>query len=747
MRCLLICIALLVVGAPLAFVRSESGDYEVRATRTLKAGAYSFHSIRLFKGSVLTIEAGARIALLPGGVIEGEGEVQAIGTAEQPIIIEGDPWDRFILTGPHVVLLHVIFSGISSGVEIHSPDQRLEYVTIQSLRTVPMHLYATTGNVTVSRLRFQSLGAATFVVHGPAREVWLEKVELPIATYFGDGPSSLKVEGGYGGLHFLGNETADHCSLLLHVTPHIEASAYLSDSCDRSEPGLVFLPGYGTSLNLPQLLKPVPEKPILSGWSLVPVLTDSYKLFLDQALARHIPATTVYYDWRRPPPEIVRDYLLPQLKQFKEQSHKSKVFFVAHSFGGIVARQYIQSLAYEGDVAGLIMLGTPNEGSVKSYSAWEGASFPADWQVMSQLLRYYKYRHKDQALSDVQAVRKFFPSAQSIFPTFPFLWIGNQPPPVEPVMQRNTLLQGLNSSLSDLSARLPFLMTVSGDGVQTLTGLGVEAPVLAASVWEDGRPDGHLHQTSKGDGTVLTASVILDQVLHHQIAGSHNALPDLYSKPFLETAYPMHALLNQPLRGAARGGFRWFVFDCPIAVTIKAPSGTVYDTDHPFTTDEASVLVDPEAQWFLIPDELGQYRITIRALASTEVRWWEGDGGIETFFLEQGSERVVTFGAAQPDSGPLSVDGSQDTTSPELPTANRADEPATAVGSIPRYAVFLPRYVLLEPLLPEPAIAAKVPQKTTSTRSGPRRFLLIPLLIAGLWLGARLQRQHRSRPP
>ena len=49
---------------------------------------------------------------------------------------------------------------------------------------------------------------------------------------------------------------------------------------------------------------------------------------------------------------------------------------MAHSMGGLVAREYTQSADYENDIDQLIFLGTPHRGSPKDYLAWEAGRSP-----------------------------------------------------------------------------------------------------------------------------------------------------------------------------------------------------------------------------------------------------------------------------------------------------------------------------------------------------------------------------------
>jgi pimeloyl-ACP methyl ester carboxylesterase len=67
-----------------------------------------------------------------------------------------------------------------------------------------------------------------------------------------------------------------------------------------------------------------------------------------------------------------------------ENTSCDKVDIVAHSMGGLVARQYIESGHYEDDVDELIFLGTPHKGSPKSYLQWEAGEFEDNFSQFLQ---------------------------------------------------------------------------------------------------------------------------------------------------------------------------------------------------------------------------------------------------------------------------------------------------------------------------------------------------------------------------
>ena len=74
--------------------------------------------------------------------------------------------------------------------------------------------------------------------------------------------------------------------------------------------------------------------------------------------------------WERTP--RIRDNvpnLMEAIDQAKEETDSDKVILIAHSMGGIVARAYLESSEYRGDVSRVYMLGSPNKGLASQFIA------------------------------------------------------------------------------------------------------------------------------------------------------------------------------------------------------------------------------------------------------------------------------------------------------------------------------------------------------------------------------------------
>ena len=141
---------------------------------------------------------------------------------------------------------------------------------------------------------------------------------------------------------------------------------------------VVFVPGMGGSFNLLVLLDW--RGPTLSGWNFPPFVNYGQR-FLDTFRgAGYVQDTDLFvafYDWRKSVIDSARSYLVPWIDRARSRSGQSKVVLVGHSMGGLVARAYVQSQQYRGDVERLITLGTPHRGAAQAYYVWEDGAAPA----------------------------------------------------------------------------------------------------------------------------------------------------------------------------------------------------------------------------------------------------------------------------------------------------------------------------------------------------------------------------------
>ena len=221
---------------------------------------------------------------------------------------------------------------------------------------------------------------------------------------------------------------------------------------------------------------------------------------------------TFPYDWRNS--NVDTAILLgSKIASILSTCSCSKVDLVAHSMGGLVARQYIQSLSYDHDVDQLIFLGTPHLGSPKAYLTWEAGESVNELSerfIKTLLSREAKkagypslfdYIHQRPIVSfqELLPITDYLlDKASTTLRTYPI----NYP--------RNIFLENLNNNISALLNSGVDITNIIGDiGTSTIFTIRV-VPSVNLPFWQDGSPDRPSSdeglELGSGDGTVSLQS-------------------------------------------------------------------------------------------------------------------------------------------------------------------------------------------------------------------------------------------------
>lgn len=175
----------------------------------------------------------------------------------------------------------------------------------------------------------------------------------------------------------------------------------------------------------------------------------------------------------------------------------SKVDLVAHSMGGLVARQYIAFDDYVGDVDQLIFIATPHKGAPKAYAMWEGGYNGESFQDKF-LLSILKYESKKVTgiSGDIGLVAYLhdynIDSVRELLPIYPYIYdeiLGQVRyyPDNYPV---NYFLENLNTpaNLHKLKSAVKITNIIGSNGSNTITGYSVINSTKPLPMWENGMP-------------------------------------------------------------------------------------------------------------------------------------------------------------------------------------------------------------------------------------------------------------------
>jgi pimeloyl-ACP methyl ester carboxylesterase len=297
------------------------------------------------------------------------------------------------------------------------------------------------------------------------------------------------------------------------------------------------------------------------------------------------------YEWRDSNAEnaIKLRYKIAEIKRI---ANWPKVDVVAHSMGGLLARQYIESNAYQNDIDQLITLGTPNKGSPEIYPFWEAGK--AIGVVQTGMRRFLEQERKEGGYLDLFEYIRSRPiaSAGELLPNYEYLYdVDTKSPLIYPVdYPINTFLDTLNEKEKiqklNMVEHTKIVGNVASDK-STISGFNV-VRVDMGKLWQHGYPlsfeipiigdRGVIN--GYGDGTVPISS-----------AKSENVPADNYLEfPFLHSDLPTKAqkdileilLGNRPSAEIAAGPIKnmlQILVHSPVDVQIISPSGKIFGKD------------------------------------------------------------------------------------------------------------------------------------------------------------------------
>ena len=221
-----------------------------------------------------------------------------------------------------------------------------------------------------------------------------------------------------------------------------------------------------------------------------------------------------YYDWKLSVLEAVDKYLFSDIEKIKRNLGTDKVIIIGHSLGGLLGRAYMSYFS-PSSVDKLIMIGTPNLGTVNAYYFWSGGKLPYSkveddilYNGLKMAFIFYYKMFKD--INHIEALRNMFPVVKDLLPSYNYgNYIfyeanGNKIEiPIENMTVKNSFLNDLERRNLDLDK----IFIISGSGVYTNKEILVYIDHREKIKWKDGKPI-KSYKTDYGDGTVTTTSTL-----------------------------------------------------------------------------------------------------------------------------------------------------------------------------------------------------------------------------------------------
>src|SRR3989344_822650 len=300
------------------------------------------------------------------------------------------------------------------------------------------------------------------------------------------------------------------------------------------------------------------EKNSAGEWIIDPILHTYDDLIATLDANHYTPDVDLFtfpYNWRKSNVETAV-LLKEKIDAVKAICQCEKVDLVAHSMGGLVARQYIQSDAYQQDVDQLIFLGTPHLGAPKAYLMWEGGTVGAPPlsffdSVFRKILEHEGYEKRYPSLfaylrtEPIESVRQLLSVENYIFDGSTFRSYPDKYP-------MNAFLSALNDNVDKLYSSGVEIYNFVGKThvISTMTGLKVIETDEYAPLWEHGYPEGFYDNSGSpglirgdGDATVPISSAKFVIANITETPFEHNALP-------VETEGDVFQLLTGKIAGS-----------------------------------------------------------------------------------------------------------------------------------------------------------------------------------------------------
>ena len=275
-------------------------------------------------------------------------------------------------------------------------------------------------------------------------------------------------------------------------------------------------------------------------WVIDPILHTYDDLIATLDANGYTPGVDLFpfpYNWRKSNVETAL-LLKEKIDEVKGICACNKVDLVAHSMGGLVARQYIQSDAYEQDVDQLIFLGTPHLGAPKAYLMWEGGEvapppYSIQDKVLQMMLEHEGYEKRYPTLfaylrtEPIEAVRELL-SVEG------YLFDGSNQRQYPTNYPANNFLESLNANVDSLLNTGTQIYNFVGEtgNQETIKEIRVVEASQFAPMWLDGYPEGFYENSGnpgiiegQGDKTVplTSASFITSNLV--VTSYEHGALP------------------------------------------------------------------------------------------------------------------------------------------------------------------------------------------------------------------------------
>lgn len=274
---------------------------------------------------------------------------------------------------------------------------------------------------------------------------------------------------------------------------------------------IVIIPGIMSSWNGPAILHNESVSP--QSWKIPSFVKDYDGLLQTFGKLHYTENDTVFlwpYDWRKSITSITSDFdSFLSSKVFSKYPDR-KIHIVAHSLGGLVGRNWVQSGANKDRVHQFLSVAAPNQGTIQPYSLWEAGEIPTDSFLISLAGKIFVELNRKIYETPKQTIQSLFPILKDLLPIEPYLKknSNNTLIPISSMVEKNTWLPTINAGVSQI---FPILTALYGTGYSSPTIYRVTSPDWfeeKLGLWKDGKPI-KTPEESDGDAMIPTSRAAL----------------------------------------------------------------------------------------------------------------------------------------------------------------------------------------------------------------------------------------------
>lgn len=382
-------------------------------------------------------------------------------------------------------------------------------------------------------------------------------------------------------------------------------------------------------------------------WQIDPILgtyDDLIGAFLAEGYVLEKDLFIFPYEWRDS--NVNNAIVLKnKIQEIKNQTKSNKVDIVAHSMGGLLAREYLESDNYflDDDVDQLITLGTPHNGAPEVYSVWEAGQFLLSFENLVKRNIFKQEAEKAGYENIFDYIRnRPIKSVQELLPTYEYLWDKDferykEYPDEYP---RNEFLENLNLTEKMGSLGWVEFVNIFGNTENNLTL--TEYKIINETMgdyWEYGYPDGFSFPFGDrgiiyglGDETVPIISALYPSGFadyNLELNSGHGDLPTDAQQDVLEFLTGERPEGKIEENSEIKSLLTYFVFS-PIDIQIISEDGKRIGTD--FETGESINELESQGAYYTGNDTENEF-ITIP-------NYSEGKYQILTFGTDSGDFRI-----------------------------------------------------------------------------------------------------------